>query len=60
MMLRHTYKLEMEARSVESAIRRTLEAGYGTRDLGGVAHPVSTEEFGALIRRQIEAASTAS
>lgn len=59
MMLRHTYKLEDEARSIESAIRQTLEEGYGTRDLTGIAHPVSTTNLGMIVRRHITAASSA-
>ncbi len=59
MMLRYTYKLEEEASSIEAAIRRTLDAGYGTPDLAGIAHPVSTTELGAMVRRQIAAAANA-
>ncbi len=59
MMLRHTYKLEDEARALEEAIRRTLSAGYGTPDLAGLPHPVSTTELGAIVRRQIGAVSGA-
>ena len=59
MMLRHTYKLEEEAHALEDAIRRTLSAGYGTPDLAGLAHPVSTTELGAIVRRQIGAVSGA-
>jgi 3-isopropylmalate dehydrogenase len=52
-MLRHTFKLEPEARAIEEAIRRVLDAGYGTPDLVSVPHKVSTAELGATIRHHL-------
>ncbi len=46
MLLRHTAKLEQEARALENAIARVLAAGYRTADLGG---RVSTSEMGELV-----------
>ncbi len=46
MLLRHTAKLEAEARAVETAIEQVLAAGHKTRDLGGSA---GTRQFGTLI-----------
>lgn len=59
MLLRHTFKLEAEAGSIEEAIKRVLDAGYGTPDLAGVPHQISTGEMGALIQRHIVAAAGA-
>ena len=53
MMLRHTFKLEPEARAIEEAIRRVLDAGYGTPDLVSVPHKVSTADLGAAIRHHL-------
>ena len=46
MLLRHTAKLEQEARAIENAIASVLAAGYRTHDLGG---NVSTSEMGELV-----------
>ena len=54
MMLRHSFKLEAEARAIESAVDTVLEAGHRT---GDIAKPdearVSCAEMGALIRAAI-------
>ena len=50
MLLRHTCQLENEANLLEEAIRRTLEAGYGTPDLKSQPRQFSTTELGAHIR----------
>ena len=51
LLLRHTARLEQEARDVEEAIRTVLDAGYRTSDLrrgaGGNATP--TSEMGAHV-----------
>jgi len=51
MMLRHTAKLEDEARDVEAAISEVLRAGYRTRDIarGTGGRVVSTAEMGELV-----------
>jgi 3-isopropylmalate dehydrogenase len=37
MLLRHSLKLETEAKAIESAVEKTLQSGMRTRDLGGDA-----------------------
>ncbi len=51
LQLRHTARLEAEARDIESAISSVLAAGYRTPDLsdGAGAYIVGTEEMGALV-----------
>jgi 3-isopropylmalate dehydrogenase len=51
MLLRHTCKLEREAKALEDAIGRALKEGYGTPDLKGQAKIVTTGEMGEIIRR---------
>jgi 3-isopropylmalate dehydrogenase len=53
MLLRHTCKLEREARLLEEAISATLSEGYGTADLAGAKQRVSTTEMGEIIRRKV-------
>jgi len=50
MLLRHTAKLEQEARAIENAIASVLAAGYRTADLGG---DVSTSKMGELVLNAI-------
>lgn len=54
MMLRYSFKLEAEARAIESAVDAVLEAGHRTGDIAkpGEAR-VSCAEMGALIRAAI-------
>jgi len=55
MLLRHSFRLEAEARSIESAVRAVLAAGHRTRDLGAQAENwVSTEQMGELISDQVK------
>ena len=51
LLLRYTARLEQEARDVEEAVRRVLDAGYRTRDLdrGHNELVASTAEMGALV-----------
>jgi 3-isopropylmalate dehydrogenase len=50
MMLRHTFKLEEEARCVENGVIATLMGGFRTRDLAKPGErTVTTEEMGAQI-----------
>jgi 3-isopropylmalate dehydrogenase len=51
MLLRHTCKLEREAKVLEDAIGRALKEGYGTPDLKSQAKIVTTGEMGEIIRR---------
>ena len=48
MMLRHSFGLEHEARAVEEAVRKAVEAGVRSRDLKGTA---STDEIGKAVLR---------
>ena len=57
MMLRHSFGLEQEAVSIESAAREVLAQGHRTRDLVGKGQSsVSTGEMGAMVTRHIRAA----
>src|SRR5947209_1697463 len=50
MLLRHSYQLEAEAASIESAAREVLAAGHRTRDLAGKNQPSrGTSEMGELV-----------
>jgi 3-isopropylmalate dehydrogenase len=54
MMLRHSFKLETEAKCVESAVARVLAGGHRTRDLAKSGHNVlSTSEMGRKIAEAI-------
>lgn len=46
LMFRYSLDMEMEARRVEEAVRRVLDSGVRTRDLGG---KVGTSEMGDAI-----------
>lgn len=50
LLLRHSLRLEAEAKAVEDAVARTLAAGVRTADLGGTS---STREVGAEVVRQL-------
>ena len=53
MLLRHSFRLEKEAATIEDAVSRVLAKGARTADLAGKTHAViSTEEMG---RRVVEA-----
>jgi 3-isopropylmalate dehydrogenase len=54
MLLRHSCKLEREARAIEDAIGRALKEGYGTPDLKSQTKIVTTSEMGEIIRRYAE------
>ena len=57
MMLRHSFGLEQEAVSIESAAREVLAQGHRTRDLAGKGQSaVSTGEMGTMVTRHIRAA----
>lgn len=50
MMLRHSFQLEQEAASIESAVEQALAAGHRTPDLAGPDEPsISTTEMGRRI-----------
>lgn len=54
MLLRHSFKLESEAASIETAVREVLAEGHRTRDLAGKGESsVSTSEMGELVARRV-------
>ena len=55
LMLKMTFGLEDEARAVETAVNRVLEAGYSTKDLmlpGRIQ--VGTRQMGEMIEKELE------
>jgi 3-isopropylmalate dehydrogenase len=55
MMLRHSFRLETEASSVERAVELTLEAGHRTRDLAKNDQQfITTEEMGRHVANHIK------
>ena len=58
MLLRHSFQLEAEAASIESAVREVLAAGHRTRDLVGQGQSAAgTKEIGELVVDRILQAS---
>ncbi|MBV9480130.1 MAG: hypothetical protein JO249_05180, partial [Acidobacteria bacterium] len=58
LLLRHSFELEREARSIEEAVGAVLGRGERTRDLApGGQRAVSTSEMGTSIRRLIPTAA---
>jgi 3-isopropylmalate dehydrogenase len=54
MLLRHSFKLEIEAVSIESAVREILAEGHRTRDLAGKGESsISTREMGELVAERV-------
>ncbi|HWR15988.1 MAG TPA: 3-isopropylmalate dehydrogenase [Terriglobales bacterium] len=56
MLLRHTAKLEEDARDVEEAIRDVLKSGYRTPDLnpnGKHKNVLSTEQMGKMVEHKL-------
>jgi 3-isopropylmalate dehydrogenase len=54
LLLRHSLGLEDEARAVEAAVERTIEAGYLTADIAGAGQRAySTEAVGAKVAEQL-------
>src|SRR5256885_2518827 len=54
MLLRHSFKLEIEAVSIESAVRESLAEGHRTRDLAGKGESsISTSEMGELVAGRV-------
>ncbi|HUI42026.1 MAG TPA: 3-isopropylmalate dehydrogenase [Terriglobia bacterium] len=49
MMLRYSFRLETEARAVETAIEKVLKRGARTAEIPGRQRPVSTSKMGDLI-----------
>jgi 3-isopropylmalate dehydrogenase len=60
MMLRHTFKLEREARAVEAAVEQVLSGGLRTADLCGPQdRAISTSVFGEATVKALQAAGGA-
>jgi 3-isopropylmalate dehydrogenase len=56
MILRHSANLQPEAKAVEQAVRRVLDAGYRTTDISRNQigqTPVNTQEMGRLVHRSL-------
>jgi 3-isopropylmalate dehydrogenase len=49
LMLRYSFRLETEARAVESAIERVLKRGLRTAEIPGKQRPVGTSKMGDVI-----------
>ncbi len=58
MLLRHTCKLDREAKLLDDAISKVLKDGYGTPDLKSQSKKVTTSEIGEIIRRYIAESTT--
>ena len=55
MMLRYSFHLEKEAKAIEAAVMKVLDAGYRTGDLMSEGMQlVGTEEMGHLVTEQIQ------
>ena len=50
MMLKYSLNLDAESQAVEDAVRKTIEKGIRTRDIGGTA---STTEVGAAVADEL-------
>ncbi|WP_353069215.1 3-isopropylmalate dehydrogenase [Tunturibacter empetritectus] len=57
MVLRHSANLEQDARAVEAAVNKVLDAGYRTADIARGQQPgqtpVSTQEMGKLVHQAL-------
>jgi 3-isopropylmalate dehydrogenase len=56
MLLRHSLKLDAEARAIEAAVAGAIAAGVRTADIAQGGAAVSTSAMGAAIRARLEAA----
>jgi 3-isopropylmalate dehydrogenase len=48
-MLRYSFRMEVAASAIETAIEKVLKRGYRTPDLPVKSHPVTTSRMGDLI-----------
>ncbi|HKX31876.1 MAG TPA: 3-isopropylmalate dehydrogenase [Blastocatellia bacterium] len=55
LLLRHSLRLEREAKALEEAISQVLHEGYGTPDLKSQPKRATTTEMGDIIRRHLAA-----
>ena len=51
MMLQYSLQLPEEAKLIEEAVRRTIDKGFKTKDIGGTA---STQEVGDAVVQELE------
>jgi 3-isopropylmalate dehydrogenase len=49
LMLRHSFRMEMAASAIETAIEKVLKRGHRTPELPGKSHPITTSRMGDLI-----------
>ena len=49
LMLRYSFRMEMAASAIETAIEKVLKRGHRTPDLPGKSHPITTSRMGDLI-----------
>jgi 3-isopropylmalate dehydrogenase len=49
LMLRYSFRMEMAANAIETAIEKVLKRGHRTPDLPGKSHPTTTSRMGDLI-----------
>jgi 3-isopropylmalate dehydrogenase len=60
MLLRHSFRLEREAASIETGVQAVLAAGHRTRDLTAAGQPsLSTAQMGQQVAEAVRALSTA-
>lgn len=50
MMLLYSFNLPEEAKAVEEAVKRTIEAGVNTKDIGGSS---STKQVGDRVAQEL-------
>ena len=51
MLLQYSLNLPEEAKAIEEAVRRTIDNGVRTKDIGGTA---STSEVGDAVAKELE------
>jgi len=49
LMLRYSFRMEMAASAIETAIEKVLKRGHRTPELPGKSHPITTSRMGDLI-----------
>jgi 3-isopropylmalate dehydrogenase len=49
LMLRYSFRMEMTANAIETAIEKVLKRGHRTPELPGKSHPITTSRMGDLI-----------
>jgi 3-isopropylmalate dehydrogenase len=54
LLLRHSLSLELEARTIENAVARTITDGFRTADIAPTGTVVSTSRMGAAVREHLD------